>query len=116
MARLKVFIYGSIDFECQHCKCINIQATELIYDDHLTYRKGFRKIISNLNLDQIINKELTYCRNVHPVISTAHRELIKNPDAYTDSIEAIEKIKIFLWGIRLTLEEYPYGFIKFVTE
>ena len=47
-------------------------------------------------------------------INNALKELNVNRDAYSDLQKFIHPTTVFLWGLRITLEEYPNSIVKFI--
>ncbi len=113
MSTLKVIIHDLESFTCSNCHHDNVFPTELVYEDELELLPQTATLIAELGLKQVFSTDNT-CISIYKRINTAFRELINNTEAYEIPENIIENVKMFLWAIRLSIEEYPEGKISFV--
>lgn len=114
MNELKVKIWDAHEYICANCDAVNKVTTEVIYADELEYNPRVKALLDSLNLSYLFNKK-HICISIYKNINSAFKELVNNTEAYKKYKQEIETVKIFLWGIRLTIEEYPEGQIQFIT-
>jgi len=114
MNKLKVEIWDAHEYICVNCCTLNKVPTETIYADELDYNPKVKALLDSLNLTYLFTKK-HICINIYKNINSAFKELVNNTKAYRKYKQEIEAVKIFLWGIRLTIEDYPEGQIQFIT-
>lgn len=115
MKELKVKIWDVHNYTCINCCTINRELTEVIYEDELEYNAKVQSLFNALNITHLLNNAVT-CITIYKNITVAFKELLKNIDAYKKYKQEIEAVKIFLWGIKLTIEDYPEGQLQFFTK
>jgi hypothetical protein len=113
---IKVVVNDVIANTCTKCGNIdNIVEKENVYNDE--YVTSNFRLLNELGLKNLIpttESKVFEANLIIDQINNALKELNVNRDAYSDLQKFIHPTTVFLWGLRITLEEYPNSIVKFI--
>ena len=107
MKKFSVKVFETHKFTCDKCNAQHTVKTDcLIYEDEIEWCINIKEFV----FSSYIDKELPAIQ-LSESLGSAYKELCTNAISYNLTESQLHELKTFIWGLRLTCEEYPLAIV-----